>query len=187
MMGFPDPVSGLDFQTVFQIVATFEGFSMWKGRRAFRLDSYSDIGGAKPKFNDAEWDLSCEHLKNSQHKFIDSVSMLWKLVRHGVCKAYHAILRPLLFIARWLHKVLVFLLRSTPIFTIPLISLSYLYQLGFSPDGKFDKAIWIVVFIAAKTLCYFFCGGLAMFLARRVSIEAPASDEPGIEPAPKKA
>ena len=186
-MFLPDPASGLDFQTLFQIVATFEGFSMWKGRRAFRLDLFSDIGGAKPKFNDAEWDLSCEHLKNSQHKFIDSFSLLLKLACHLARRAWHAILGPLLFVARWLHKVLVVLLRSTPIVTIPLLSFAYLYQWGFSQDGEFDKAIWIAVFIAAKTICYFVCGGLAQFLAGRVSIDTPASDEPGIEPAPKKA
>ena len=186
-MFLPDPASGLDFQTLFQIVATFEGFSMWKGRRAFRLDLFSDIGGAKPKFNDAEWDLSCEHLKNSQHKFIDSFSLLLKLACHLARRAWHAILGPLLFVARWLHKVLVVLLRSTPIVTIPLLSFAYLYQWGFSQDGEFDKAIWIAVFIAAKTICYFVCGGLAQFLAGRVSIDTPASEEPGIEPAPKKA
>ena len=186
-MFLPDSARGLDFQTLFQIVATFEGFSMWKGRRAFRLDLFSDIGGAKPKFNDAEWDSSCEHLKSSQHKFIGLFSLLWNLICHWASRVWHAILGPLLFIARWLHKVLVFLLRSTPIFTIPLFSFAYLYQWGFSQDGKFDKAIWIAVFIAAKTICYFVCGGLALFLARRVSIDVPAPDEPGIDPAPKKA
>ena len=186
-MPLPDPASGLDYQTLFQIVATFEGFSMWKGRRAFRLDSFSDIGGAKPKFDDAEWDSSCEHLKNSQHKFIASLLMPCKAAWPWLCRAWHAILSALLFIARWLHKVLVLLLRSTPIFTIPLISFAYLYQWGFSPEGKFDKAIWVAVFIAAKTLCYFACSGLALFLASRVSIDVPAPDEPGIDPAPKKA
>ncbi len=186
-MFLPDPASGLDFQTLFQIVATFEGFSMWKGRRAFRLDSFSDIGGAKPKFNDAEWDLSCEHLKNSRHKFIGLILLLLKLACHLARWMWHAILVSLFFVARWMHKVFVLLLRSTPIVTIPLLSFAYLYQWGFSTEGTFDKAIWVAEFIAAKTICYFFCGGLALFLASRVSIEAPASDEPGIEPAPKKA
>lgn len=186
-MFLPDPVSGLDFQTLFQIVATFEGFSMWKGRRVFRLDLFSDIGGAKPKFNNTEWDLSCEHLKNSQHKFIGLISLLWKLACHLARWTWHAILVSLFFVARWMHKALVLLLRSTPIVTIPLFSFAYLYQWGFSTEGKFDKTIWVAEFIAAKTICYFVCGGLALFLARRVSIDTPASDEPGIEPAPKKA
>lgn len=184
-MTMPVPASGLDFQTVFQIVATFEGFSMWKGRRAFRLDSFSDIGGAEPKFDDAEWNLSCEHLKNSRHKVVDSLSMLCRLARHWARWVWHSILGPILFIARWTHKILVWVLRSSPIVTIPLLSFAYLYQCGFSPKGEFDKAGYIIAFIGAKVICYFLCSGLALFLAKRVSIKAPASDEMGIDPVPK--
>jgi len=117
-MIMPDPCNGLDYQTVFQIVATFEGFSIWKGRRMFRMDAFSDIGGARPIFDDAEWNSSCERLKNSKQKIRDAFSMLLQLTQHGLrdiaYRAWYAILSFLWFLVRWAHKILVVFLRSTP-------------------------------------------------------------------------
>lgn len=189
-MTLPTPASSLDYQTVFQIVGTFEAFSIWKGARAFKTDAFTNIRtSSMPIFDDSAFRDACERLKESKHKIRQVVSIGKMLLRHWLRCARYKVFRSFSVFfwafARMAHKLLVALLRATPIFTIPLLSLSYLLQWGCSKT-TFMGAAAVVWFIAIKTFCYLVCWCLATMIIHHIRVKAPASDEPGITPEPKK-
>ncbi|MBO7688645.1 MAG: hypothetical protein J6V72_19865 [Kiritimatiellae bacterium] len=186
MTFLPDPATSLDYQTVFQIIATFEAFSAWKGRRAFKLDGFSDIGDAKPSFDNVAWGQLCDQLKECKHKGLHMFYMLgklvWSLIKNISCTIWHWVQKMFLPFAKWTHKRIIPVLRATPIFTIPAISLAYLYQLGFSEDGKFNGTYPVALFIAAKLFFYMLCFACTKYLSHCAEITTPADDETGIDP-----
>lgn len=182
-MLFPTPADNLDYQTIFQIVATFEGFSIWKGARAFKTDAFTSIDGAIPIFDDGTFQAACEELKNSRQKFSKVVRVVKMLFKHWVrSKGFR--LKNMITSCFWtlairLHGSLVFVLRVTPIFTIPILSLSYLLQLGCK-GSNFSFSIFVFWFIIIKTICYVLCWGLASMLLRHIRVDVPTSDETSI-------
>lgn len=189
-MTVPIPADDLDYQTVFQIVATFEAFSIWKGARAFKTDAFTNIGGgAMPMFDEVAFKKACEELKDSEHKIRQVCTIGKMLLKHWLRCAKHKVFRSFSFcfwaFVRMTHRCLVVTLRATPIFTIPLLSLSYLLQCGCSGTMLRSTAV-VVWFIAIKTFCYLVCWLFATMIIRHIRVKAPSSDEPGIDPAPKK-
>ena len=71
----------------------------------------------------------------------------------------------------------------TPIFTISLLGLSYLFQIGCAA-ATFKYASAVVWFIVTKVLCYFACWFLATMIIHHICVKTPASDEPDISPEP---
>ncbi|MBQ9343803.1 MAG: hypothetical protein IJT88_01150 [Kiritimatiellae bacterium] len=59
----------LDYQTVFQILAAFEGFSVWKGGHFFQSKNRAVIGVDMPEtFDNEEFAARCEALKTGEQK-----------------------------------------------------------------------------------------------------------------------
>ena len=185
----PVPASDLDYQTVFQIVATFEAFSVWKGARAFKTDAFTNIGGGDmPIFDENTFRTACEELKDGAHKIRQVYAIGKMLLKHSLRCARHRAFRSFSFcfwaFVSTAHRFLVVTLRATPIFTIPLLSLSYLLQCGCS-GTEFRSVAIVVWFIAIKTFCYLVCWLFATMIIRHIRVKAPSSDEQGIDPAPK--
>lgn len=177
------PADTLDYQTIFQIVATFEGFSIWKGKSAFKTDAFTDIDMSLPIFDDGTFQLACERLKNSNQKTKEITAIIKVLLRHWFRK--QALKAKRFFQSffwntiRTLHKSLVFCLRVTPILTIPFLSLSYLLQWGC--DGtKFCLTTVVLWFILVKTICYGLCWCFAMMLLRHIRVAVPTTDESNV-------
>lgn len=188
-MTIPATADGLDFQTVFQIVASFEIASAWKGTIAFKREEFTEIrSGAMPIFDDGAFKAACENLKNCDHKIHASLTILKMLLKHWlrsvkykVCRSFSAVFWDVI---RWLYRMLVFTIQATPIFTISLLGLSYLLQRGCDTT-TFRYASAVVWFIAAKMVCYFVCWFLATMIIHHIRVKAPSSDEPDISPEPK--
>ena len=182
-MSFLSPAEVLDYQTIFQIVATFEGFSIWKGKSAFKTDAFTDIDFSMPIFDDGTFRMACERLKDSKHKTKEIFTIIKVLLKHWMRK--QIILCKRFFQSffwnstRVLHKSLVFLLRVTPILTIPFLALSYLLQWGC--DGtKFCLTTAVLWFIIVKTVCYALCWCFAQMLLRHIRVAVPTTDETNV-------
>ena len=184
-MPFLTPVDNLDYQIIFQIVATFEGFSIWKGARAFKTDVFTVIDGPMPIFDDGNFQAACEELKNSNWKLSQVIVVIKLLFDHWMRSKGLKLQRILLAFfwnaVRVFHKALVFVLRSTPIFTIPLLSLSYLLQWGCK-GTVFHFTGLVFWFIVAKMICYALCWCLATMLLCHIRVDVPTSDETSIIP-----
>ena len=115
-MFFPPTADGLDFQTVFQIVASFEIASAWKGTVAFKRGVFTEIrGGTMPVFDEGAFKTACEHLKNCDHKIRASLAILKMLLRHWFRSAKYKVSRSFSAMfwdfVRWLYRTLVFVLQ----------------------------------------------------------------------------
>jgi hypothetical protein len=186
------PPEGLDYQTVFQIIGTFEGFSIWKGARFFRggdsdinfdISDKVDKAVIKAKI-EAMMDADDENLQKEIDSFFRM--LLTKKLLGFATKCWMYICVAFWKFVRGVHRTLVFLLRVTPIITIPLLSLSYMLQWGC--DGQTFKWKAIVCwFIAVKSVCYLICWGLASMLHSHVNVKTPGpNDGKSIVPEPKK-
>ncbi|MBQ9343802.1 MAG: hypothetical protein IJT88_01145 [Kiritimatiellae bacterium] len=78
-----------------------------------------------------------------------------------------------------LYEAIAFLLRFSPIVTIPALSLSYLFQIGCE-ELEFKAGAYVCWFILGKSFCYVLCAWLARCLARHVKIEVPFEDNQNI-------
>lgn len=183
-MSIPVTADGLDFQTVFQIVASFEIASVWKGAIAFKRGAFTDIGGgAVPVFNDGAFRTACDDLKSCDHKIRALMRISKMLLAHWFRSVKYKVSRSLSAVfwdvLRWMYKKLVFILQMTPIFTISLLGLSYLLQRGCQ-GMTFRYASVVVWFIVAKTSCYLLCWIFANLIIHHIRVKVPASDETDI-------
>ena len=172
----------LDFQTMFQILGTFEAFSIWKGVRYFKAGYSADLGIGVPEVVDNEtFSAMCDVLKNAPDK--------WKEIRRIVkvlLKGNFARIRARLGVLFWqiirsLHRSLACLLRTTPFVTITALSLSYMLKIGCESE-RFYGGRLVFYFIVVKFFCYLFCRLLATMLVKHVKVEAPSSDYVNIIP-----
>ncbi len=171
MISIPDT---LDYQTVFQILGTFEAFSVWKGIRVFKADGKTNI--MPEQFDDETFAALCESLKNAKNKWRELRRIAGMLIRRNVVASWGKFRNGAKVwgwrILRFLHWGLAFILRATPLVTIPALSLSYLLQIGCVGD-KFQGIRIVCWFIVGKTACYIVCYIFAQILAFHVKVSAP--------------
>lgn len=166
----------LDYQTMFQILGTFEAFSIWKGVRFFKAGYSADLGVGIPEVLDNEtFSAMCDALKNAPNKWREVRRIIRALLRNNLAKIRAKCYVLFWQLIRFLHRGLACILRTTPLITIPALSIAYILQIGC--DGqKFSKGWIVLYFIVAKTVCYLFCRMLATMLSHHVQVEAPSSD-----------
>jgi len=172
----------LDYQTMFQILGTFEAFSIWKGVRFFKAEDSADLGVGIPEVLDNEtFSAMCEVLKNAPDK--------WKVIRR-ICRALLkgnlARIRAKLYVLTWqfirtVHSRLAWILRRTPFVTITALALSYMLKIGC--DGEtFHAGRLVFYFIVGKCICYLCCLLFATMLTKHIKVEVPSSDNDNIIP-----
>ena len=186
MIGIPCSENTFDYQTVFQIVVAFEGFSIWKGAKVYKAKEFTNIGSIQlNELDEVAYAQLCNELKGGKKRFRTLLKIAWMLVKHGCRRLKNKTWRSLVISWWWcvrrFHKMLVFILRATPIFTIPALSLSYLMQWGCT-SNEFHGGAYVTWFLLLKTGCYFLCWCLAQLLLWHIRVKVPAADDLGIIP-----
>lgn len=173
MSNIPDT---FDYQTIFQILAAFEGFSVWKVTRVFKTEN--DLYVLPETFDAKTFSESCEALKNADNKWRGiwhlivmvargAILSFWGKFRHGTRVWWWRL-------ALYFYYLLALLLRTTPLVTIPLIALSYMFQIGCEND-QFCWPNIVCYFIIIKTVCYGVCFILLKILLHHETVPPPAS------------
>lgn len=160
----------VDFQTAFEVLVAVEGFSAWKGKSFIGWGELARIDEG-PTFDEAGLKSACERIGGS----VDVLPALVKIV--ALCFGY--LLRRARFrlcdLARSLavlaYNLLGFVLRCSPVVSVPLMSATYLLQRGCD-GGRFEHGRWLFAFICAKTACYVLCAAINAYVEHRTRINA---------------
>lgn len=158
----------LDFQNVFAILATFECLSIWK------FDEYSGRNlvitpeSPKDKVPFPKPPLPVDEIKGEEINVGNllkiSMQIIIRKTRHWIAcilpMSIKRICRVFLFdIVRfsiWAYACLTFILKWTVVLTVPMLSLSYLFQVGCT-DCKFMYPSIVAWFVAIKIALLVIC------------------------------
>lgn len=176
----------LKFDTLFQILVAVEAFSTWKGK--------SFIGKAVANFDEGPaFDRIRFNALRSQLTDIHNVGKtIWSMVvlyfRYKIARFrflfINTIIRILLSIAKVLHNTLGFCLRCTPLFSIPILAICYIKQIGCKEDiVSHTLQTWIYWFVLLKVICYVICATLNKIILKDVSVKPETPDVLDIESA----
>lgn len=167
----------LDYQTIFQILVAFEGFSVWKGTTFCNPKNDQNIGiDLYEKLQGGEFADRCEALKTSKEKLKDIFRLGIMVVWSGAKELWFRVKCVWIWrFLRWVYATVGLALRLTPFVTIPALAYAYIYQ--FRCDGlTFKNGIWVLYFILVKIVCYALCAGLSYLLAKHLEIKVPFKD-----------
>lgn len=171
----------LSFQIVFGIVATIEGLSVWKGKS---LDGRLEFAKLerKPRFDEERHRRLCDEASSHPGSISAPARLLfgnlWFLAKRGLCPLWNF----LCTLPYRLSKLLVLVLRATPLFTIPALALCYLTQWHCKGD-EFDFIGPVLVFVVAKAAAYAYCAIVGWILVLKTNVRADRLGPKSISPA----
>lgn len=149
----------LQFDIIFQLVVAVEGFSTWKGK-SFLGKSFANIDEG-PEFDKRTLNNLVLQF-SSDINVIACIRVAYKIIRH--CCAY--LLKRLCYecqsfslrVGVFAYKTLSFILRLTPLFSVPVLAVMYIKQWGCDESKVSDQASFLILcFILAKLGCYILC------------------------------
>ncbi len=169
----------IKFAILFQILAAVEGFSAWKGKSFIgRSIANFDEG---PEFDRAEFDSFRQQLTDFSKIGAALRGMLRLYVRFKLDRFRFLFVskskRVFFSFAKIIHNALGFVLRCTPLFSIPLLAVCYIKQIECTNDNVSSTLCnWVFWFIALKVVCYVICATLNKYLLRDVIVKPETPD-----------
>ncbi len=158
----------IDFQNVFAILATFECLSIWKfdeysGRGLVITLETPDKNMTLPKARPPIEEIKGEDI-NVKHLLKTSLLLMKINIRHWfACVLPASIKRFCRFLQLkiirfliWFYNELTFVLKGSVVITVPILSLSYLFQIGCKENCFMYHSI-VAWFIVGKISLLLFC------------------------------
>ena len=114
------------FQTVFEIVVAVEGLSIWQGR--FLDGRRSFVGLERPAFDAARHNALCDEAREHPERLLPALRLFAAGVWRRLRGPWLHVRRALGWLFYMVYKALAFLLRASPLVTVPFLAVSYLAQ-----------------------------------------------------------
>lgn len=169
----------IKFAILFHILAAVEGFSAWKGK-SFIGKSIANFDEG-PEFDRVRFDALRQQLTEFS-KIGAALRGMLKLYARFKLNRFKFLFvskskRVFFSLARIVHNALGFVLRCTPLFSIPTLAVCYIKQIECMNDNVSPKLCnWVFGFIMLKVVCYVICAALNKYLLRGVIVKPEAPD-----------
>lgn len=147
------------FQTVFTIVATIEGFSIWKGRK-FLMPQVECLEDPKKltKEDFANFAKTLQSGDSQQAAVKAALGVIGKWLYNRFATAAVRTINFFRIATRWILLAIWYvadaIVRLSAVVTIPALAILYLYDNECCTETSFKFANWVLWFVYIKTGCY---------------------------------
>ena len=147
------------FQTVFTIVATIEGFSIWKGRK-FLMPQVECLEDPRKltKEDFANFARTLQSGDSQRAAVKAAFGVLKKWLYNWVATAIVRAINFIRIAMRWILLAMWYvadaIVRLSAVVTIPALAILYLHDNECCTETSFKFANWVLWFVYIKTGCY---------------------------------